>query len=314
MYQQKSLLRRHTAIAAFVCALFMADPVSAATKCQRIAIKQIAKFDKQLAKVQARFEERRNRLVDGYLQHIDDTDRRDALAADLEAVVDGFELDDVLSRSREKKSVLTEFIAADEPEACKAGDGSAYIFDRTIEVLGVNHETALEALQDRIDIETVGPNEGLVVLAMYIDGRVMRLTLDKRGSMTGARAFKNVKVGQFFRIIKLPAGEYQWTTVRTSEELTRSYFADRTLYYYDFRDRDLSFKVEPGKLNFTGVLMYSGSGYADIKDRTSIVMRLVENRYPEFLERYPAVNGLVPGDKYLDFFLSEKRSWQEVQQ
>ncbi|MEO1035098.1 MAG: hypothetical protein AAFX44_05995 [Pseudomonadota bacterium] len=300
-----------------VFALVIGAPAiaDAQTKCQRRATKQIAKFDAQVDKLQGRYEEKHERLVTGYLDDISSTDERDRLAATFQAAIDEYDFDAFLANSRQLKDEIREATADGASGPCKVGDSTEDFFKRTVEALETYQDSALEALQDRIDIENVGPGEGLAVIAMYIEGPVMRLTLDKRGSMTGARAFNELPEGQFFRVIKLPAGEYQWTTVRSRRVFTYSYWADSTVYYFDFRDADMAFRVEPGKLNFTGVFMYTGSGQrarADLKDRSSIVMRIIENRYPELLERYPVFNGAVPEDTYLQFFVDERRQEQEA--
>ena len=306
-------------IVVFLTALLMATlPWSAAfadTKCKRRADKQIAKFDSEVANSQQRFQGVWAERADGYLGSVSDPADRERLSREFAQLEAEYDFNAFLAQSRQLKSEMRAATAPDAQGPCKIDRRTDTFFDNTLDGLDELEEAALEALDDRIAIQSVGPKEGLVVLAMYIDGPMMRLTLDKRGSMTGARAFNNLPQGQFFRVIKLPAGEYQWTTMRFRRELTRNYWADSTTYYFDFRDAELAFRVEPGKLNFTGVLMYSARGNyaeADIKDRSSIVMRLMENRHPDLLAKYPSFNGAVPDDSYLQFFLDERRALQEA--
>ncbi|MEM8984722.1 MAG: hypothetical protein AAGC71_17060 [Pseudomonadota bacterium] len=283
---------------------------NAQTRCERTATRQITKFDKQIAAADTRFSERRNKMIAAHLATVTDPAERERVEEAFTDVLTPYNFEKWLGNSRKQKAHVREKASDESAKKCEIGKSTAEFFDETVDEYEVFQARALDALEDRIAIETVGPDEGLAVMAMYIDGPIMRLTLDRRGSMGGGRLWKDLPQGQYFRVIKLPAGDYQWTTVRSMRVFTRNLWADSQVYYFDLREDDLAFRIEPGKLNFTGVFLFSGSAVrasAELKDRSSIVMRLVENRYPDLLEKFPVFNGAVPDDGYLQFFIEERR-------
>lgn len=180
-------------------------------------------------------------------------------------------------------------------------------------VFGWQHtyESRLEQLRrdvyERFDLEKLDDDEGLVVIAFYAFGYAERIRIDRRGSLLGSIEFGPVKNGEYFRVIRAKAGEYSW------DEVSRQNFAGR--FYHDYSKRDFNFSVVAGKLNYTGVFVYDAQGNrarGSLNDRTSIVLTKLERRFPGLIERFEIANGLVPEDRFIEYYLSEKRRVEQV--
>ena len=73
----------------------------------------------------------------------------------------------------------------------------------------------------------------------------------------------------------------------------------------------MTFEVEAGKLNYAGVFIYEMSGFnwasGTLNDRLTVVLTVMEQRFPELLEQYEVANGLFPDDRFVQFYLQEKQ-------
>lgn len=161
-----------------------------------------------------------------------------------------------------------------------------------------------DAVRDRLDIETLAPDEGLVVISFYAYGTAQNITINRLGAIGGNIKFGPITDNEYFRVLKVKAGEYQWSQIwnlvlwwRTSLYLKRGNF---------------NFTVKAGKLNYTGLFIYRSSAYtgqyANIHDRLSVVLTLLEQRYPELLDTYELTNGLYPDDRFIEFYMQEKEA------
>ncbi len=167
--------------------------------------------------------------------------------------------------------------------------------------LGLN--TALEDIQNRFDIRTMDDDEGLAIIAFYTFGRVSEIKIDRVGALGGGHEFGPLLEGQHFEVVKLKAGTYEW------DRITRQVFFYEQ--YMDYSDRDLQFTVSPGVLNYTGVFIFKIDGSlasGTLNDRTSIVLHVLEQNYPGLIETFDIVNGLVPEDRFIEFYFSEKNA------
>ena len=168
------------------------------------------------------------------------------------------------------------------------------------------YRTELEALRaeisDRLDLEKLADDEGLVIIAFYSFGTASSISINRLGAMTGGIDFGPVNNEEYFRVLRVKAGEYRWERIR-QELWTGDYF-------YDLGRRNLTFTVEAGKLNYTGVFIFRPSGNfarSSLNDRTSIVLLILKQRFPDLLERFELANGLIPDDRFMDFYLAEER-------
>ena len=167
--------------------------------------------------------------------------------------------------------------------------------------LGLN--TALDDIRNRFDIRTMGNDEGLAIIAFYSFGNVSEVRIDRVGALGGGHEFGPILEGQHFEVVKLKAGTYEW------DRITRQILFYEQ--YMDYSDRDLQFTVSPGVLNYTGVFIFKIDGNlvsGTLNDRTSIVLAVLEQNYPGLIERFDIVNGLVPEDRFIEFYFSEKNA------
>lgn len=170
-------------------------------------------------------------------------------------------------------------------------------------------EEAREEFEERIGFESLDEDEGIAIISFYAYGAVTSARINRLGSMFGSIELDLPGVGEHLRFLKLPAGDYEWQRVRQDWGFSG--------YFYELGHRDLRFSVLPGKLNITGVFIYESRGqYAttSLNDRPAIVLRLLEQRFPELLERFELANGMVPEDRFIDVYLAEKRSLAREQQ
>lgn len=162
-------------------------------------------------------------------------------------------------------------------------------------------------VMDRIGFESMEEGEGLAIIAFYAYGHVSSARINRLGGLTGSFEFEPIGNGEFIHIFKLRAGDYEWDRVR--QELWFN-----TTYVFDIARREMRFSVLPGKLNITGVFVYEANGnYAStsLSDRPAIVLRMIEQRFPELSDNFEFANGLVPEDKFIDVYLAEKRTFDQ---
>ena len=172
--------------------------------------------------------------------------------------------------------------------------------------LGLN--TSLEDIENRIDIRTMDDDEGLAIIAFYTYGNVDEITINRVGALGGGHEFGPLLPGQHFEVVKLKAGEYEW------DRVTRRMFFSRQ--YMDYSDRELRFTVSPGVLNYTGAFIFRMDGNlasGSLNDRTSIVLRVLEQEYPGLIGTVEIVNGLVPEDRFIDFYFREKSALEAAE-
>jgi len=163
-------------------------------------------------------------------------------------------------------------------------------------------------VRNRFAFETMADDEGLAIIAFYAFGYAEKVRINRLGAATGTIEFGPVTNGEYFKILKVKAGDYRW------EKITQKYW--NTQFYFTLKHRDLSFSIAPGKLNYTGAFVFDASGqYARISlnDRTAIVLTMLEQRYPDLLERFEITNSLVPEDRFIDFYLNEKSGIEGTQ-
>ena len=165
-----------------------------------------------------------------------------------------------------------------------------------------------DSIKERLGLEKLGPDEGLVVILFYAKGFAETVIIDRLESLGGGITFGPISNGDYFRVVKARAGTYRWHSVTN-----RTWNGRMTAY---FKESELDFKVEAGKLNYVGAFLYKsvGSGHfrMDVFDRVSLLLSLLENRYPELLDVYEIHNGLDTENRFLNFYLQEQRKHQQA--
>ncbi len=160
------------------------------------------------------------------------------------------------------------------------------------------------AVADRMDIERLGPDEGLVVILMYVEGVAEQVDINRLGAIGGGIRFGPIRNKDFFRVFKVKAGNYRWHSI-----WYKSWFG-RTIAH--LRHSETDFTVVAGKLNYSGVFIYKSEramGYSTkVADRTSVVLSLLESRYPELVDEFAVHNGLTSDNRFIDFYFNEKQA------
>lgn len=152
-------------------------------------------------------------------------------------------------------------------------------------------------------VEPLEPDEGYAIIALYSKGYTESVVL-KGSGLTNKYTFGPLNNSQHFDVLKLPAGTYTWDRVfERTGSLSKGNLLES---YMDLESLDLTFTVQPGKLNYTGLLMIERLGSrATIKvlNRTSIILKILEQDFTQFADKYDMANGLYPDDHYIDFYL-----------
>ena len=173
------------------------------------------------------------------------------------------------------------------------------------------YEKVLEHVEmdvvDRIDLENLAPDEGLVIVSYNADVPLYYVRVDRRDTVGGNIEFRPLRAGQYYRLVKAKAGSYVWDSA--SEDLGDAWRE------YGLRKFDLGFSVKAGTINYMGTLLIESrrSGYFSVaqNDRLVIALHMLEDRYPELIGRYEITNGLFPDDRFTEFYLREKASYRE---
>jgi hypothetical protein len=177
-------------------------------------------------------------------------------------------------------------------------------FKRDLEKYEQVLEEIEEAVEDRLDIERLGPDEGLVVILLYVEGIAEQVDINRLGAIGGGIRFGPIRNKDFFRVFKVKAGEYRWHSI-----WYKSWLGRMTAH---LRHSKTDFTVVAGKLNYSGVFIYKSGramGYSTkVADRTSVVLSLLESRYPELVDEFEVHNGLTSDDRFIDFYFNEKRA------
>jgi len=144
--------------------------------------------------------------------------------------------------------------------------------------------------------------EGYVIIAAYADGYAESIVLEGEG-MFNTHTFGPLNHAQLIEIKKLPAGRYQWTEI--SEENGSLAKGNKLKIEYNVSDDNLSFTVKPGVINYTGLLMIEKLGSrmrVRQLNRTSIILKILEQDHGEDIQGMTIVNGLYPNDHYIEFY------------
>jgi len=286
-------------------AFCLTAPAHAAANCLKKAEKLIASHEAKMAKIDVTLTRKREELLSGYLATLSDQVEAREFEEIIEKIIARRPPPERPTPASESVSINLNLIidAHGKHDLCNRIEA----YERDARRAEANYSVSLEALhdelRDRIDIETLSTNSGLAVISAYSDGYAGRIFINRRYGLTGDFHIGPLYNAEYFRVIELPRGEYSWGKVSLNAGRPAS-------FYYDFRDLDLNFRIEPGKLNYTGVFIFhrppEGGGIGYIRDRTIMVMKALEDRYPELLEKYELTNGLVPHDAFLGFYLDEK--------
>ena len=190
----------------------------------------------------------------------------------------------------------------DEHFKCRDLDILRFTYEVKLETYEEYLETLMEEVADRYSIEQLEPGDGLVAIAFNSNVEADIVRINRRGSLLGWHTFGPVRPGEYFRVVKMRAGTYNW------DEITKRFEWSKRIFV--FSKRDSSFTVEAGKLNYAGVFLFevAAGGYftSSLNDRQTIVITILDQRYPELLEQYEIVNAIHPDDRFIQYYLQQK--------
>ncbi len=126
------------------------------------------------------------------------------------------------------------------------------------------------------DAVSLGANEGLLVV--HVRSNVPVQSID----IGGVQAAEGVPEGTEVRLIGITAGTYRWAQMKLQGDT------------FLFRDDDrLRFHVEPGVINYVGMVQVERSGqlslWMNAIDRTAMALERLRERHPDLVARYPVV-------------------------
>lgn len=162
----------------------------------------------------------------------------------------------------------------------------------------------------RIDPERpieLAEDEGLLIVQVDTHSSLLRLVLSR------AQISDTIEPGKHLFLVRARAGQYSWTGVQTAGPRVNRirYTLSRKSYP---RPEELDFEVKAGFINYAGDLIIRetrkahGEYWVAFRNRnhSAMAIRLLQQKYPALLERYPVRNASLSGDTFLDFYQSEK--------
>ncbi len=200
-------------------------------------------------------------------------------------------------------TILSQPPADDGPSAsCIDHSSLSRAYKRYIEGYDFVLRLVLDDTRERLLLEELGDDEGLVVIAFNSEEPDLRVLLNRKGGAFGNIEFTPARPGEHFRVVRAKAGTYYWDRINQVQYPYKR--------WYELEHFDFEFVVEAGKLNYAGVFMFEVAKrrYAvSLKDRLVITLAVLGQRYPELIDRYEIANGLNPDDRFTEYYLSEKR-------
>lgn len=165
-------------------------------------------------------------------------------------------------------------------------------------------EKTISDIEQRIDLEDLDSDEGLAFFTIHLGGYAEVITVVSSG-----HTHPDIELGPFVdnqlvELRKVERGRYafdkvEWAGMKGNSVITN---------YYDFSDEKYEFNISPGVINFTGVFEFNrvnGRGYSDYSDKTSILIQVLQDRYPLIAKKYGWYNSVQPKDPYIDFYRAQ---------
>lgn len=278
-------------------------------KCEREIVEIIEDHEARTAKLSAKHEQDLGKILDRYR---DDPARLSAQPEKLQAMVDSiierWEIDRYRTELIDDK--LEWFRSHLEKDEDIPICPHVHNIERNSERAITRFESGLQAVRDdvenRLGLFTPDEDEGLAILAFKSLGYAERIRINRRGSIIGRVEFGPVSNSTHFEVIRLKAGEYNWDEVSRRMGDTR--------YFHDYSDSDFTFSITAGKINYIGLFVYDVTGRmarGSLNDRPSVILPLLEEKYPELIGHFEITNGLVPEDRFIDFYLAQRERHAE---
>jgi hypothetical protein len=146
----------------------------------------------------------------------------------------------------------------------------------------------------------LAPDEGILLVHVASNVPVQSVHI------SGATQIRDLKVGHNQRLYALSAGTYRWAHLILGSRLRYQMFSHD---YWRFR-------VEPGRINYPGMLMVRGprvsfwtaDSYVFNLNRSALSYKLLEEDFPDLLERYPIEYTGRGRDDFLSYYREAQRA------
>lgn len=193
-----------------------------------------------------------------------------------------------------------DFQCLDHGRVLKVYQGNQQAYEKVL-------EHVLLDVSDHFELTDLEPDEGLVIISYNATEALSFVRVNRRGTVGGNIEFRPLREGQYYRLVKAKAGNYVWDVA--SKDL------GNFRREYGLRQFDHGFTVKPGTINYTGTFQIetNSRGYFSVyqNDRLVIALHMLEDRYPELMQRFEITNGLHADDRFTEFYLQEKAAHRE---
>lgn len=165
-------------------------------------------------------------------------------------------------------------------------------------------DKTISDIDQRIDLEDLDSDEGLAFFTVHVGGYAEVITVVSVGHTQPDIELGPFVANQLIELRKVEKGRYAFDKVEWAGMQGNSVITN----YYDFSDEKYEFSISPGVINFTGVFEFNkvnGKGYSDYSDKTSILIQILQDRYPLIAKKYGWYNSVQPNDPYIDFYRAQ---------
>ena len=143
---------------------------------------------------------------------------------------------------------------------------------------------------------TLGPDEGLLLVAVDSNVDLNAVRVKKEGRLFSSGVLANIKAGHNARLYVVPAGQYEWEQVR----------AFNSIRYELKNDPEYRFEVRPGVVTYGGDLVFRPQGWfranVQVSNRGLRAMDWLEAQHPALARQYAfTYSGHYP-DPFLAFY------------
>jgi len=146
------------------------------------------------------------------------------------------------------------------------------------------------------ELENLSENEGYVLLPLIISGMVPEsITLKEDKFFGHSYIAENLELGENFKLITLPAGDYTWTKIKINHN-----------YYFDLDKQGFSLTVKKGVINYGGHLivdinqMFETAKYNYV-NRSSQAIDELQNCCVNLISDYSLIFSGGTEDPFIDF-------------
>jgi hypothetical protein len=147
------------------------------------------------------------------------------------------------------------------------------------------------------DIGPLGENEGYVILPLVVSGLIPEsVTIADSNLFGNSYKVENIKGGNNFNIIRLPAGEYKWSKVRLHKS-----------HYFNLKDKEFNLTVKSGVINYGGHLIVEinpefGTANLNYVNRSSQIIKELEECCINLMVKYQLTFAGNSEDPFIEFY------------